>query len=170
LKCAGELRESSGTGDISGRIYSNVLFRPVVNAAFGFSCLLQEGDLLFDTGGDGRILLQNLSSLQIDPLGIQAIVLSHDHADHTGGLEALLSANPGISVFIHEGFSKRTRAFIREYGTPRMIRGWQEITGGYSPLGHCRIAFLNNPLRFPRRGDSSSFAAVPTPILEDPPV
>ncbi|HPD09934.1 MAG TPA: MBL fold metallo-hydrolase [Methanoregulaceae archaeon] len=116
-------------------VYNNVLYRPVVSAAFGFSCLLQEENLLFDTGSDGRILFQNLLALHEDPRDIRAIVLSHEHIDHTGGLEALLVANPGCAVYIHEGFGTRTRELIRKHGALRIIKGWEEITRGVFSTG-----------------------------------
>jgi 7,8-dihydropterin-6-yl-methyl-4-(beta-D-ribofuranosyl)aminobenzene 5'-phosphate synthase len=109
-------------------VYNNILFRPVITAAFGFSCYLQESNLLFDTGGDGTILLENLARLNINPDEIQIIVLSHDHGDHTGGMDALLARNPEISVFIHDGFGARTKARIQRYGIPHMVYTWERIT------------------------------------------
>jgi len=44
--------------------------------------------LLFDTGYSG-ILLENSSKMSVNLLGLDYIVISHGHIDHTGGLEAL---------------------------------------------------------------------------------
>ncbi len=45
--------------------------------------------ILFDTGG-GRTLLHNARHLGIDLATVDAVVLSHGHKDHTGGLVAAL--------------------------------------------------------------------------------
>ena len=55
--------------------------------------------LLFDTGANGDILLGNMKTLNIDPKKIQAVMLSHDHWDHTGGLGGLLKLNPKVTVY-----------------------------------------------------------------------
>ena len=49
------------------------------------------GQVLLDTGGSGDVLLHNLGVLGLDPEWLDALVLSHGHDDHTGGLAALLS-------------------------------------------------------------------------------
>jgi len=58
--------------------------------AWGFSCLISHGiNLLFDTGGNGKILLHNMKKMGVSLKDIDAIFISHDHWDHTGGLKAL---------------------------------------------------------------------------------
>lgn len=46
-------------------------------------------NLLYDTGR-GRALLPNLEALNLDPASLDAVVLSHGHYDHSGGLAELL--------------------------------------------------------------------------------
>jgi len=75
----------------------------------GFACLLdcQAGRILFDTGR-GTSLLPNLAVLGIDPATIEAVVLSHGHDDHTGGLLPLLMEIGPRPVYAHPGiFSER---------------------------------------------------------------
>lgn len=75
----------------------------------GFACLLdcQAGRILFDTGRGGA-LLNNLAVLGIDPASIEAIVLSHGHDDHAGGLLPLLREIGPRPVYAHPGiFAER---------------------------------------------------------------
>jgi 7,8-dihydropterin-6-yl-methyl-4-(beta-D-ribofuranosyl)aminobenzene 5'-phosphate synthase len=81
----------------------------------GLAFLIESGDdrILFDTGQSGTILLHNLEVLGLDPATIDAIVLSHAHDDHAGGLSELMDhLRPGIPLYAHpdifrERFSKK---------------------------------------------------------------
>jgi 7,8-dihydropterin-6-yl-methyl-4-(beta-D-ribofuranosyl)aminobenzene 5'-phosphate synthase len=50
-----------------------------LKSSWGFSCLieLREKTVLFDTGGDGKLLLHNMTVLNKDPRAIEAVILSH---------------------------------------------------------------------------------------------
>ncbi len=69
--------------------------------------------VLFDTGQSGTVLLHNLEVLNVEPTTIDAVVLSHAHNDHTGGVSKLMKfTRPGIPIFAHtdifrERFSKK---------------------------------------------------------------
>lgn len=56
--------------------------------------------VLFDTGA-GRAMGANARALGIDLATADAVVLSHGHYDHSGGLEALLDDLPGRPVYLH---------------------------------------------------------------------
>jgi len=47
--------------------------------------------LLFDAGLSPNGLIDNMDRLQVDPKDIEAVVLSHGHFDHTGGLAGLIN-------------------------------------------------------------------------------
>jgi 7,8-dihydropterin-6-yl-methyl-4-(beta-D-ribofuranosyl)aminobenzene 5'-phosphate synthase len=71
-----------------------------------------QGQVLFDTGAEGSVLLHNLGAAGIDYGGIDAIALSHAHQDHTGGLQAILQRTGRIRLYAHPGilrerFSRR---------------------------------------------------------------
>ena len=93
-----------------------------LETAWGFGCLIEglERTVLFDTGGDGRILLANMEKLKIDPTSIDAVVLSHEHWDHVGGLRNLIQArveapmeNPRAPVYIPTGFPDELKKQLR---------------------------------------------------------
>jgi 7,8-dihydropterin-6-yl-methyl-4-(beta-D-ribofuranosyl)aminobenzene 5'-phosphate synthase len=84
-------------------LFDNNPYDKRLRTSWGFAALVehQNQSLLFDTGGDGLILLENMRILGIDPSRIQGVMLSHAHNDHTGGLVHLLEsgARPAIYVF-----------------------------------------------------------------------
>ncbi|MCE5337585.1 MAG: MBL fold metallo-hydrolase [Methanomicrobiaceae archaeon] len=116
-------------------IYNNIPCREGLTGDWGFSCLVEEAGLLFDTGARGDVLISNMQALGIDPAGIRYLVLSHDHHDHVGGLAAMLAENSSIEVIVHDAFSEKTLSLIREYSEPRIIGGWTEITDGIAVTG-----------------------------------
>lgn len=74
-------------------VYDNEIYKDKPGTSdHGFSCLIEtdEQTILFDTGTDGNILLDNMKLLDIDPSIIDTVVISHEHYDHNGGLEHLL--------------------------------------------------------------------------------
>jgi 7,8-dihydropterin-6-yl-methyl-4-(beta-D-ribofuranosyl)aminobenzene 5'-phosphate synthase len=52
-------------------------------------------NILVDFGYQPQTLLNNMSVLKIDPARFDALLLSHGHYDHFGGLVGFLSANKG---------------------------------------------------------------------------
>jgi 7,8-dihydropterin-6-yl-methyl-4-(beta-D-ribofuranosyl)aminobenzene 5'-phosphate synthase len=76
-------------------VYDNEVFKKGIGlkSGWGFSCLIEYTDvnILFDTGAKGKILLNNLQKLDINPKNIDKIVISHEHWDHNGGLESIMS-------------------------------------------------------------------------------
>ena len=76
-------------------VYDNEVFRSGVDlkSDWGFACFIEttkKENILFDTGAKGKILLENMQNLKINPEKIDKIVISHEHWDHNGGLEPLL--------------------------------------------------------------------------------
>lgn len=58
------------------------------------------GNVLFDTG-QGNVLQHNANTCGIDLRSANAIVLSHGHYDHTGGLCHAMQCAPEASVYFH---------------------------------------------------------------------
>ncbi|MEA3439960.1 MAG: MBL fold metallo-hydrolase [Chloroflexota bacterium] len=83
-------------------IYDNYLYDERLTQGWGFSALVEYGDhvLLFDTGGSGETLLNNMELLGIEPKMIETVVISHEHGDHTGGLISLLEVTNRPTVYM----------------------------------------------------------------------
>lgn len=116
-------------------VYNNIPYREGLTADWGFSCLIEEAGLLFDTGAKGDVLVSNMRALGIDPAAIRRLVLSHDHWDHIGGIEAVLAANPAAEVYVHDAFSEKTLSEIRKYTEPRIVTEWTEVANGIAVTG-----------------------------------
>lgn len=117
-------------------VYDNNPYDPRLKTAWGFACVVQgmEKTILFDTGGDGAILLSNMAKLGISPGEIEVVVLSHVHGDHTGALGAFLARNSDVEVYMPRVFPQAMKDGVRDAGArvvevdePRKI-----CTGAYS--------------------------------------
>lgn len=94
-------------------VYDNRAYGPELKGDWGFACLIERGTdtVLFDTGASGALLLANLAHLGHTPQEIDAVILSHAHQDHTGGLTALLDTGAAPTVYLLATFSE---AFKRQ--------------------------------------------------------
>jgi 7,8-dihydropterin-6-yl-methyl-4-(beta-D-ribofuranosyl)aminobenzene 5'-phosphate synthase len=81
---------------------------------WGFSLYLEEYRLLFDTGSNGRVLLENMRALDIDIKEIKYLFISHAHWDHIGGIDSVLELNPDLTLFVPQSLS---RHLIRDLRT-----------------------------------------------------
>ena len=88
-------------------VFDNYPYKAGLETAWGFSAFItyQGQNILFDTGATGNLLLKNMAALSIKPDEIQNVVLSHEHSDHTGGMQLLVSAGADPKVYIPPSFS-----------------------------------------------------------------
>jgi 7,8-dihydropterin-6-yl-methyl-4-(beta-D-ribofuranosyl)aminobenzene 5'-phosphate synthase len=96
-------------------LYDNNAYDPALRTDWGFACLVETAaaTVLFDTGGNGTILLGNMAELGFDPQAIDVVVLSHAHGDHTGGLAALLDTGITPTVYVPAAFPASFKADVR---------------------------------------------------------
>jgi 7,8-dihydropterin-6-yl-methyl-4-(beta-D-ribofuranosyl)aminobenzene 5'-phosphate synthase len=87
-------------------LYDNTAFRPELRSDWGFSAFVEteKRKILFDTGSDGSLLLENMKKLGIDPSSVDDVFISHNHFDHVGGLSAFLNENNNVTVFVPASF------------------------------------------------------------------
>ena len=109
-----------------------------LKTAWGFSAFVTgpEKTILFDTGSDGTLLLENMARLQIDPGRVDLVVISHIHGDHTGGLTGLLKANPRVQVFLPASLPTKFKAAVQGHGAAVVeVKEPQEICQHVSTTG-----------------------------------
>jgi 7,8-dihydropterin-6-yl-methyl-4-(beta-D-ribofuranosyl)aminobenzene 5'-phosphate synthase len=118
-------------------VYDNREDAPDLRTGWGLAVLVAvDGSVvLFDTGADGPTLLANMRALSIDPYLIDAVVLSHAHGDHTGGLDGLLDTGVRPTVYVLSSFpedfkrSLRSRVPVVEIEAGRNVLGPVATTG-----------------------------------------
>ncbi len=94
-------------------------------AEHGLSFYIQCPDghrILFDTG-QGHVLVQNASRLQLPLDSLEAICLSHGHYDHSGGLAHVLAKTGQVKIYAHPAslepkFARPKEGPVREIGMP----------------------------------------------------
>ena len=96
-------------------LYDNISGTPELRSDWGFAALVEYGShtLLFDTGASGAILLDNMAQLGVDSHSIEAVILSHAHYDHTGGLQALLDTGVRPTVYVPAEFGNSFKEHVR---------------------------------------------------------
>jgi 7,8-dihydropterin-6-yl-methyl-4-(beta-D-ribofuranosyl)aminobenzene 5'-phosphate synthase len=114
-------------------VYDNCLYKPGLKTGWGFSALIEANHappILFDTGDDGAALLHNMEQLDISPAQIGIIVISHAHADHTGGLSAILAVNKNATLYVPASVAARIPGIeIVPVGKPLEISSGVFTTG-----------------------------------------
>ncbi len=100
-------------------IYDNNECENKLKSDWGFSCFVnfKGKTILFDTGGNSLILLENMEKLRLNPKKINTIVLSHIHGDHTGGLHGILEINSNVTVYALKSFPKDFKEEIKSHGS-----------------------------------------------------
>jgi 7,8-dihydropterin-6-yl-methyl-4-(beta-D-ribofuranosyl)aminobenzene 5'-phosphate synthase len=118
-------------------VYDNNAHDARLRTQWGFACLVETGQntVLFDTGGKGDILMDNMASLGIDPQKIEAVVLSHAHGDHTDGLQALLEAGAKPVVHVLASFPLSFKNEVRAHTELIEVKAPVEIAPGMHTTG-----------------------------------
>ncbi len=99
-------------------VFNNILYREEMTASWGFSCVIRLPGraILFDTGGVGNILLDNMEAAGVEPASIDIVFLSHEHGDHIGGLRDFLEQNNEVRVYSPDTFGDEYREILSGFG------------------------------------------------------
>jgi 7,8-dihydropterin-6-yl-methyl-4-(beta-D-ribofuranosyl)aminobenzene 5'-phosphate synthase len=77
-----------------------------------------------------------MKKLSIDPDRIQSVIISHDHWDHTGGLERLLKLKSALTIYVPDSIDEATEKTIHSYGADvERITKSKQLQDGIFTLG-----------------------------------
>jgi len=121
-------------------LYDNYLHREGTKPDWGFSCLIEgtEKTILFDTGTNPEILMHNVEQVEVDLEKVEQIVISHNHYDHTGGLNAVLEKNHEVSVHLPVSFPYE---FVRNVETSKA-----EVVSIDKPVEICQDVYTTGEM------------------------
>ena len=110
-----------------------------LNSGWGFSCLIETlgNTILFDTGWDGHVLLENMEKLGFSPEDIDILVLSHQHWDHIGGVPTFLNMKSDVDIFMPASFSPNLKREISTRGNQAgTFTSLSNIDSSMTPRSH----------------------------------
>ncbi len=119
-------------------IYDNTSKSDAFRADWGYSIFIEglEKKILFDLGTKSGIFMSNFKKLGIDPEEVDILVLSHEHNDHTGGIEAFAKIRHNIPILIPCSFTDSFKLEMKEKGLiPVLARAPAEICGNLFTSG-----------------------------------
>ena len=111
-------------------LVENLAYQQGTKGEHGLSFVVRTSgrQILFDTG-QSDLLVQNAKKMNVDLSAIDAVVISHGHYDHTGGLPAFFEINDHAPVWL------KSKAFdekmSKSTGTPRFIGLDPEVAERY---------------------------------------
>jgi 7,8-dihydropterin-6-yl-methyl-4-(beta-D-ribofuranosyl)aminobenzene 5'-phosphate synthase len=118
-------------------VFNNIAYDSRLRTSWGFAAYIEyDGHvLLFDTGGSGSILLDNMEQLGLDPQLIEVVVLSHIHGDHTDGLIDLLYTGVKPTVYLPKAFPETFKYTVQTRTEVVEVREPIEILPGVYSTG-----------------------------------
>jgi len=119
-------------------VFDNYAVVPGLQTGWGFASVVTTPDatILFDTGANGAVLLANMRQMKLNPQAIQAVVISHVHGDHLGGLKGFLTENRNATAHIPAAFPDSVRQMIHAAGAEhKNVTDAGEIVSGVYTTG-----------------------------------
>ncbi len=103
--------------------------------------------MLFDTADSADPLFDNMSRLMVSVKDIEAVVISHDHWDHTGGLWEILRKKKGLKVYALRAFSEDFKTAVKELGGKlAYVASPTEIADGIFLVGGITSEYKGEPI------------------------
>lgn len=119
-------------------LYDNTSAVEGCPADWGFAALIDYGGhrILFDAGTKRDLFAANLKRLDVDPRSIEQVILSHAHADHTGGLADVYRANRSIKAWLLDAFPPALFQMASDAGVEvKRVTGPAELAPGVYTTG-----------------------------------
>jgi 7,8-dihydropterin-6-yl-methyl-4-(beta-D-ribofuranosyl)aminobenzene 5'-phosphate synthase len=134
-----------------------------LKADHGLAMLISGGgcSVLFDCGPSTATLDGNARAVGVSLGEVSAVVLSHGHLDHTGGLPHLAAQRPGLDVFAHPGaFCRRWVGHpgkpLKDISCPLTVKGLHDRGGVLHPVRAPEMMqdwlLISGPVGGPRHG------------------
>jgi len=103
-------------------LIENLVYQPGLVSEHGLSLYIDSGRrrILFDTG-QSAAFTDNAKQLGIDLTNVDAVVISHGHYDHTGGLLAFLRMNNNAPVYMKKA------VFQKKYNNNNSFIGTEKL-------------------------------------------
>jgi 7,8-dihydropterin-6-yl-methyl-4-(beta-D-ribofuranosyl)aminobenzene 5'-phosphate synthase len=107
-------------------LIENLVYQPGLVSEHGLSFYIDSGRrrILFDTG-QSDAFINNAKQLGIDLTNVDAVVISHGHYDHTGGLVAFLKENSNAPVYMKKA------VFQKKYNNNNSFIGTAKLPAEY---------------------------------------
>jgi 7,8-dihydropterin-6-yl-methyl-4-(beta-D-ribofuranosyl)aminobenzene 5'-phosphate synthase len=114
-------------------IYDNYQVDESLGTDWGYACLVeyQGNKILFDAGAKADLYKQNMELLQINPMEIPHLFISHEHGDHTAGMPWITSINPSAICYLPDNYANDLRSKDR---LPKNSLGLSKPTHLYGPF------------------------------------
>lgn len=116
-------------------LFDSIALNKSFATGWGVSFLIDRR-ILFDTGEKPDPLIENMKIMGIDIAHIEAVVVSHDHWDHRGGLCALLKETAQRRVYVCPNFSQELKERVTSSGNRLIeVEKWTQISRDVSTTG-----------------------------------
>lgn len=94
-------------------LFDSVALDNRFSTGWGISYLV-DNKILFDTGEKSEPLFSNMKDMNVNISEMKAVIISHDHWDHTGGLWGILKEREGLNVYICPHFSRELKDKVKK--------------------------------------------------------
>jgi 7,8-dihydropterin-6-yl-methyl-4-(beta-D-ribofuranosyl)aminobenzene 5'-phosphate synthase len=123
-------------------IYDNYIKTDGLKSDWGYSIVIEglDKEILFDAGTKPDIFESNFRKMGLEAGNIDLLVVSHEHADHTGGIPAFVKMKRDIPVIFPYSFS---HSFIKE-----MVRSGLEPILVNEPAKICENLYSSGEFDF----------------------